>query len=88
MQYPMQNPITVNVPRITRYTTLIKYNNRYYYNDGLVLAIPNTLTQLHKHLWELFGGSQCQHSCQVNHPEYLPHTPRDKHTNGDAQCTY
>jgi hypothetical protein len=32
------------------YTTLITYNDRYYYYDGLGMAVPITVTHLHDHM--------------------------------------
>ena len=49
-QHPLQNNITImQIYNAQHYTTLITDNDRYYYYDGLRMAVPMTVTHLHDH---------------------------------------
>ena len=51
LQHPLQNDITImEIYNAQHYTTLITDNNRYYYYDGLGIAVPHTVSHLHDHL--------------------------------------
>ena len=55
------------------YTTLITYNNSYYYYDGLALPVPRTMTHLHTHLRQWYGSSPLPPALRAALPAV--HTP-------------
>ncbi len=58
LQHPLQNNITImQTYNSQHYTTLITYNNNYYYYDGLGNPIPNIVTYLHNHMRQWYGSS-------------------------------
>jgi hypothetical protein len=51
LQDPLQNDITImQIYHAQHYTTLLTNNDRYYYYDGLGIAVPNTVSHLHDHM--------------------------------------
>ena len=51
LQHPLQNDITIlQIYHAQHYTTLITYKDKYYYDDGLGLTVPNTISHMHEHL--------------------------------------
>jgi len=51
LQHPLQNDITIiQIYHAQRYTTLLTDNDKYYYYDGLGIAVPNTVSYLHDHM--------------------------------------
>ena len=45
LQHPLQNDITImQIYNAQHYTTLITKNARYYFYDGLGMAVPTTIT--------------------------------------------
>ena len=56
LQHPLQNDITImQIYNAQHYTTLIIDNDRYYYYDGLGIAVPNTVSHLHEHMRQRYG---------------------------------
>ena len=58
LQHPLQYDITImQIYNAQHYTTLITDNNRYYYYDGLRIAVPHIVSHLHDHLRQWYGNS-------------------------------
>ena len=67
LHHPLQNPITImQIYNSQHYTTLITHNNYYYYYDGLGLPVPQTVTHMHRHLRQWYGGSPLPSALQPN----------------------
>jgi hypothetical protein len=80
MQHPLQNDITIlQIYNEQHYTTLITDNHRYYYYDGLGLAVPNTLTHFHDHLRQWYGDSLTPPDLQNESlAVHIPYTPQQR----------
>ena len=51
LHYPLQNDITImQIYHAQYYTALLTDNDRYYYYDGLGIAVPNTVSHIHNHM--------------------------------------
>ena len=58
------------------YTTLITDNNKYYYYDGLSLAVPPTVQSLHTHLKTWYKTGSLPNSLRNEYPTItFPTTP-------------
>ena len=51
LQHPLHNDVTIiQIYNAQHYTTLITDNDKYYYYDGLGIAVPTTVPHLHDNL--------------------------------------
>jgi hypothetical protein len=74
---PLQDSITImQVYHAQHYTTLITDNNKYYYYDGISLAVPPTVQSLHTHLRTWYGTGRIPNSFRTETPNYnVPKSP-------------
>ena len=88
--HPLQNDIiTLQIYNAQHCTTLITNKNRYYYYDGLGIAVPQTVSRLHTHMRQWYGDSTKPLALQTeSFIVHTPYTPQQtlKQMDGAAQC--